>query len=398
MSSKKSVAGRKTPLQIFILSFISLVGLGVAIVLTQHFYDVRSGTSGFKSFCNIGQSMNCDVVAASPSAELIFGLPLSSFVAGWFLALFFISLFAYDTYWRREAVRASFAITLIGSLAAIPTVLIMALQLKTYCLLCFAVDAINISGLGLVWSLKPERFSKQKPDMTKWRMLLGITVASLLVTVIGLKVMDSGTITPPEVSELVDGVLNSPPVAVKISDELPSMGPKNAPITIVEFSDFQCPFCRIGAFNLNSALDRFAGQVRVIFRNFPLDQACNPTLPHTAHPMACEAAKVAVCAHQQGKFEPVYQEFFDKQSLFLSTQPIELVKNLGLDEMPLRACVASADTASYLARDIAEANLLGIKSTPTFYVNGHKMEGADPAIVWVKIIEKLLSSVPKSGN
>lgn len=390
-TSHSGTNGNDGRFQIFILNILSLAGFSVALFLTHHFYQVRNGTAGFKSYCNIAGQMNCDVVAASPYAEIFNGLPISSLAAGWYLAFFLISIVAHNIYWRREAIRASLAMTAIATLASIPYFLIMAMTLKTFCLLCLILDGIALLSLITTLSLKPEPLSKQKLDLSKWKVFLLLIAGSIFATVFGFKSMDSGTISKLEVREYVDSILNSTPVAMKTNAGYPSLGPPTAPITIVEYSDFQCPFCRIGAYAVHSAMTSHLGQVRVEFRNFPIDQACNPEVHQTAHPVACEAARVAMCAHKQGKFEAVYDELFDKQASFAPGRPLEFAKAIGLDGPALDACVATPEVAQEVNRDILEAVALGIKSTPTFYVNGYKVEGAYPVPVWNMLFDRLLS-------
>ena len=377
--------------KIFILNLLSLAGFSVSIFLTHHFYQVRNGTAGFKSYCNIAGQMNCDVVAASPYAELFSGLPLSSLAAGWHLAFFLISIVAHNIYWRREAIRACFAITSVATLIAIPYMLVMALTLKTFCLLCLVLDGIALTALITVFTLKPESLSKHKLDLSKWKIFLLITGGAIFATVLGCKSMDGGTLTSSQAKEYVDSILNSSPLPVKTGLGYPSIGPSTAPITIVEFSDFQCPFCRIGAYAVHSAMISHPGQVRIEFRNFPLDQACNPEVHQTAHPVACEAARVAMCAEKQGKFEAVYDELFDKQASFAPGRPLELAQGVGLNGPALETCVSAPEVAQIVNRDVLEAVALGIKSTPTFFVNGYKVEGAYPVPVWNMLFDRLLS-------
>ncbi len=381
---------KSSRLQMYILNIFALAGVGISVALTQHFYDIRNGTSGFKSFCNLGQSINCDIVAASQFSELIWGLPLSGFASGWFLTLFFVSIFAHNPFWRRESLRASFALSLFSILIAIPYIIIMAFQLKTYCLLCFAVDTLSLLSFLTVLSLKPEGFSIHKLDLSKWKIFSGILVGSLVISVFGLKTLDQSAVPSADLAEITNGILNSPALSVRTDDNFPSIGPKTAPITIVEFSDFQCPFCRIGAFGLNSVLNRYPDKVRVIFRNYPLDQACNPHVPQPAHQFACEAASAALCAQRHGKFEIAYQELFEKQASFGPGRPLEIVKNLGINDADLKACAVSQETATRITQDIEEATQLGVRSTPTFFINGYKIEGVYPIPIWNNVIEKLL--------
>jgi len=377
-----------------LLSALSLAGLGVSASLTQHYYEVRNGTAGFKSFCNIADTMNCDVIAASSYAELFAGIPLSSFAAGWFVALFILSLMARIEESRRETLRAALAISGIGCVFSLVYLVIMAGVLKTYCLLCLVLDGINFAALATVISLKPESLKTHPVDTARWRSISTAVVASLLITVVALKGMDKLSIKSSLVDEAVQEVMNTPVLPIQTGEEFPSFGSKNAPITIVEFADFQCGHCRQGALILHSILNRYTGKVRLVFKNFPMDPACNREVQHAGHPVACEAARAAHCGHQQGKFEPVYEELFEHQETLSPGKPLELAKAKGLDEAKLQACMNSADTAGSVVRDLEEGKRLGVRATPTFFVNGRKIEGAYPVPVWIKIIDQLLAQQP----
>jgi protein-disulfide isomerase len=113
-------------------------------------------------------------------------------------------------------------------------------------------------------------------------------------------------------------------------------------------------------------------------------------MPSTPHPVACEAARAALCAQDQGKFESAYQDLFEKQETFTQGRPLEIMKGIGVDESRIKGCMASPETNSRIAKDVEEANTLGVKSTPTFFLNGHRMEGAYPVPAWNHIIDRLL--------
>jgi protein-disulfide isomerase len=107
------------------------------------------------------------------------------------------------------------------------------------------------------------------------------------------------------------------------------------------------------------------------------------------HTVACEAARVAYCANQQGKFKEVYEDIFESQNDLKPGMPAEIAKKAGLDEAKLNACVQSADTQMAIQSDIAEADRLQVQSTPTLFVNGHKVEGGLPIPVWDKLIDAM---------
>ena len=109
------------------------------------------------------------------------------------------------------------------------------------------------------------------------------------------------------------------------------------------------------------------------------------------HPFACEAAKTSWCAAKQGKFEPVFETIFEHQETLAPGKIAELAREAGANPDALAACVASDEVKSAISRDVEEAVQLGIESTPTFFVNGRRMEGAYPPAVWDKIIERELA-------
>ncbi|OFZ00544.1 MAG: hypothetical protein A2070_02710 [Bdellovibrionales bacterium GWC1_52_8] len=380
----------KTSRRLWILAILNLIGVGIAAYQTQHFYALRAGVLGFKSFCNINTAINCDVVALSRYAELAFGLPLSSFAAGWFLGTLGIVLMGMLVEWRRDSLRLAFGMTAFATVFSMFYFYVMAGVLNTFCLLCLLVDLVSISSLGILISLKSEWWSAEKTEFSKFKSL-GITVAVAMgITVLTLKGMepeqrDSGTM-----DLLVQEVLASPVLAVTVSDELPSVGPKNAPITIVEFADFQCPGCKTGAMFVGMLLKRYPEQIRFIFRNYPLDAECNKNVPQKMHPVACEAARLVYCAHRQGKFHDAFETLFENQAKLTPGSVAEFLAPLGLNMDELKTCTSSSEAELSIMKDVEEASRLGAVSTPTFFINGHKMEGALPLAAWDRIITQLL--------
>jgi uncharacterized membrane protein len=300
------------------ISALSLAGLAAGIYLAIHYYSVRNGTLGFRSTCNLGPGMNCDVVSASPWAELVAGIPLASFGAGWFLSVFIVSLFARLPELRREWIRALFAMSVFSVCFSGFYFYLMAGPLGTFCLFCLGIDLVSVLTLVLSASLKPELPAHAPVEWRKWKPILAIAAGALLVAVVGLRSFDESHIPAQQLVERADSILGSPALAIETAG-FPSVGPADAPVTVVEFSDFQCPFCRLGAFNLNAAMNGHPGKVRMVFRNFPLDSACNRTVEQAMHPLACDAAKAAVCSQKQGKFQAVYETLFENQASFQPT-------------------------------------------------------------------------------
>jgi protein-disulfide isomerase/uncharacterized membrane protein len=378
------------------LAILALAGVGFGIQLTQHYYEVRSGMAGFHSFCNISSTMNCDVVAASPYSELFAGLPLSSFATGWYLALFIVALIARGRFWRREAVRFAAVMTGFGLLMGLAYFLVMALKLHTYCLFCLMLDATGLLAAITVFLMKPEGLAVQKPEFSKWKSLSGVLLACLVVSVLALKGLDNVSITSAEIDDNIESILSSPVLPMEVAG-FPGFGPENAPIQIAEYSDFQCPYCRLGAMVLNSLLDRYPSQVRVVFKPFPLDQSCNRMMTEPLHLTACEAARVALCSQKQGKFKAVYETLFENQTEILPGVPAKLAEKQGVDVAQLTACSSATEVPQQILKSVEDGIQLGVKSTPTFLINGHKVEGLLPGPFWTRLVDRLLrSSAPNA--
>jgi protein-disulfide isomerase len=168
-------------------------------------------------------------------------------------------------------------------------------------------------------------------------------------------------------------------------------GPDGAPVTIVEYSDFQCPFCRAGASAIRDTLERYPDEVRLVFKNFPLDTACNEEMTQQLHPLACRAALVARCA---GKDDPesfwkVHEKMFEAPQLsdaFLESLPAEL----SLPQDDLSKCVENPATMEEIKADIAYARKIGVRSTPTLYVNGRKLSDYRDGLL-TRLVEHVLA-------
>jgi protein-disulfide isomerase/uncharacterized membrane protein len=155
---------------------------------------------------------------------------------------------------------------------------------------------------------------------------------------------------------------------------VPVKGSANAPIKIVEFSDFLCPFCRNVAGAFSEYVPRAGGRVAVFFKNYPLDQTCNPSLSQTVHPGACWVAAGSVCAEEQGKFWAFHDKAFSKE--LLNPQPKDVLgigAEAGVDIATFDACLTAPQTMDRVRAQVAEGVKVGVAATPTLFINGKKL-------------------------
>lgn len=160
--------------------------------------------------------------------------------------------------------------------------------------------------------------------------------------------------------------LEPPRLEVRALPNDPTRGPDDAPVTIIEFSDFQCPFCKQAIPTLQRIQATFGDQVRQVYRHSPLPN----------HPAAFAAAAAAECAHEQGRFWPYHDLLFSNYQALDTHRLKEYARTLGLDAAKFDACVDSGKLNHAVSEDLDDAQRYGVTSTPTFFVNGRIVMGA----------------------
>ncbi|HLD75117.1 MAG TPA: thioredoxin domain-containing protein [Bdellovibrionota bacterium] len=158
--------------------------------------------------------------------------------------------------------------------------------------------------------------------------------------------------------------LESPRVEVSADDD-PSRGPAKAPITIVEFSDFTCQFCSQAYLTVKKVLDnpKFKDKIKFVYRDSPAQQ----------RPAAFPAAMAAQCAHDQGKFWEYHDKLFENSQDLTPTKLKELSKTVGLEEAKFNQCLDTKKYEGEVTKDLEDGFRVGVTGTPTFFVNGLKI-------------------------
>ena len=179
-----------------------------------------------------------------------------------------------------------------------------------------------------------------------------------------------------ELSDLTKDPVAETRAQLQIKDS-PSLGPADAQVTLVEFSDFECPICRSLHDSLRGLLPNYP-QVRVIFKDFPLEQI---------HPWARTAALAGRCAYQQNPaaFWKMYDLIYDNQEVISAEnawgEMTDFASRSGLDADALKSCMASSEAGAAVDASRANGVLLEVNSTPTVFVNGRRLVGADPHLL-----------------
>jgi protein-disulfide isomerase len=159
------------------------------------------------------------------------------------------------------------------------------------------------------------------------------------------------------------------PYRVAVAATGPARGKDDAPVTIVEFGDFQCPFCREAEGSLRAVMSKYPDQVRLVFRNLPLANL---------HPNATVAAEASVCAEHQGMFWQMHDAMYQDQSALSESALKDTARRLGLRTDGFSACLTDPGTKQVLETDRKAADELNVTGTPYFFINGRPLNGSVP--------------------
>lgn len=165
------------------------------------------------------------------------------------------------------------------------------------------------------------------------------------------------------------------------ADGDPWTGTAHAPVTIIEFSDFECPYCKQSVPILKELLDRYPGKLKLVYRDFP-----GPN-----HPQALAAAEAAQCAAEQDRFWDYHDALFVRKTPALGWDFSALAADLGLRQSRFDACLRENHYREEVLKDLQDGLKLGVTSTPTFFINGRPLIGARPLADFQAIIDPLLN-------
>jgi protein-disulfide isomerase len=183
--------------------------------------------------------------------------------------------------------------------------------------------------------------------------------------------------------------LLQPPSVQVASDPARVKGSADAPVTILEFGDFQCPFCGKVEPVLQDLLDKYKGNVKLAYRDFPLSQI------HQHAEMAAEASR---CALKQGKYWEMHDAMFADQAKLDKADLVKTAASLGMDQEPFESCLKSGKDKAMVEEDIEAGSHAGVNATPTFFINGEFLGGAQSEADFVTIIDRQLAAATAKNS
>ena len=204
-----------------------------------------------------------------------------------------------------------------------------------------------------------------------------------------LALLDRTSVAEPRSPEVAAPVEEAPAERIVAADidltGRPYLGEPDAQVTVIEMTDYECPFCRRHRQQvLDDLLAEYGGRIRYFSLHFPLT---------SIHPLAFGASEAAECAHDQGRFWEYNEAMFDSTGRLVPETLVALAGDVGMDVPVFSQCLTSGSKRDVVVRDIQAGQRLGVRGTPTFFINGKLLSGARPLDVFREAIDAELAAV-----
>lgn len=372
--------------------FASIIGAIVGLISTfQHFRIMKSGFAE-KSYCAVSDFINCDIVNASSYSEFL-GVPIA-----WWGFIFYVlvmSLSLYVLLSSKERIQTVFIITGLGSLSVIYSIFlgyIAVVILDAFCVECFAMYVCNIAillsgifamGMGFKdlvkykWDYFMGLFGKgemaHRTHFWNHAGVIALFFALGWLLFLQIRPVEAKEKVVLSTKERIEAFNKQSVHEINIDEKWAVWGNPDSKVKIVEFSEFQCPFCRFSAFEVRPFLQEFKKDIAFYFVNFPLDSSCNRSVSTQMHPLACEAARAGVCAQLQDKFWSFHDELFRNARSLTMGSIRDVARGQGLKMEDFESCMNDSSTEEQILKDVAQAEKIHIEGTPSIFINGKKL-------------------------
>jgi protein-disulfide isomerase/uncharacterized membrane protein len=388
----------------------AVCGATLSALSTSQYLRIQREGLEQKSFCAISETINCDVVNASSYAEFL-GVP-----NGWWGLVFYLliggmALFAaLSSKNRRATVALAWFMSLGGLAYAAYLAYIAAFVLGVLCLECLGMYLVNIIFvifLFLALRIPVKRVGRFVADYVRAvfgrpsglgfspRLLRHVAVVAVAFAVgwfiiAHIQAKEVRKARGPSVDEKVRAFYMQSLYMIDVDPNWAVWGNPEAKVTIVEFSEYQCPFCRLAAFNIKPYLQEFKDDVRYYYVNYPLDNACNPYMTRPMHPLACFAGKAGICAEKRGDFWSFHDDMFRNQRKLSRNLILSLASKRGWDRDEFLACVDSPETDAQIRKEIEVAKRIYVRGTPSLFLDNRKLRyWRDPKFLQAVVREEI---------
>ncbi len=320
----------------------------------------------------------CDFVRASSYAHIL-GVPTPFYGVALYLAIALLVLAesAASEKPRRRWQALLLAAATVGFLVSLGLTGIEAFVLHHWCEWCLSSAAVAsliflVTAYGVLQRPQPSGPSRREAWVHLGVFLLLAAVGAPLF----LHLMHAGELAPPP-------LLRGPRQReLLVRPDSPTLGNPRARVMVVEFADFECPMCYLAQVNVNRMLAQYGGKIRFVFRQFPLN---------AVHPWAEKAAEASLCAAAQGKFWQAERLFYQRQYDLTPKALKNYARQLQLQPAAFDACLDSGRMAARVRQDVADGTALGVRGTPTFFINRRALIGPPRYAQLQRLIEQGLS-------
>jgi hypothetical protein len=359
-------------------------------------FALSTGKPLESNLCMAVFGKGCDAAVLSGSSQFI-----KISLGGWGIiylvvigSYLLMSQFFY-TNTKKETTQVAFWIALLGTLFSIYFFVLMLLNPILFCPFCAIFHLLNFLLLYFIKKLTKASFSElakglitafgilflDKNTSSKFGRLKWLTI--IFPILFGLTIYQ--WVHMQGIINTNDKLANYDPLVeiekfeakqvwdISILPTDPVLGPKDAPVSLVVFSDFLCPTCAMFATNFEHLLAYSNGKLNIVFKYFPLSTSCNPIATNDLHPLGCNAARAAHAAQQQGKFweyhDILFQEKITSEDMF-----VEIAQSIGLNIEQFKQDYNVIEATNKITQDVNEGLRLKINGTPTAFLNGREID------------------------
>lgn len=366
---------------------LALIGLADSLYLAISHYRVHTDI-GYTSFCALSRTINCDTVSSSPYAVFL-NVPFAIWgIVGYAFVFFILVLAGIRDRKKQRLWPLLFWISLLYSLGSLALAGVSTFLIHSYCIMCIVSYLVNFTLTYYAWFVNRRfgdagLFAGIKKDLQFLfinKRIVFPVFGAFLITISGLI---SGL--PEYWNTKLPGLDQSLPKGIT-EDGHPWIGGKQTELEIIEFTDYLCPQCRIKHFYLRRLIANNPGKIKLIHRNFPMDNKFNPLVKTPYHVGSGVLALFSIYAAEHDKFWEANDMFFNlDRSKAINTKKI--AELLNLDPTGLSSARYNRHILYKLQKEIEEGLSLGLNGTPAYIINGKVYQGSIPPHIIKSILE-----------
>jgi protein-disulfide isomerase/uncharacterized membrane protein len=382
----------------WIVIVLAAAGLGVCLYLYSMHVALLMGEIKSGLLCGGDSGLGCQSVASGPYSSML-GLPLALWGALFYSTLALLG-FGGVIFWRdsgRVYLRWVFYLAALGFAFDLYLAYVMVFRIQAACWLCISTYVVNVA---IILMLVKRIWKEPKPNVPMRAIFPGIrewdtqgielyyrnAIKGLLIGGI-LFASAAGVAGSQFISKSLTGddreqleriksnLAKQQIVAAVYAHNRPVVGAADAAVTVVEFSDFLCPYCAMASKYLKLAESSNHDIARFSFRHYPLDRACNTKLSSTLHPGSCLLAEGSACANEQNRFWEFHDIAFETKGKISQAVLMDIASTIDLDLKAFKGCLESGRGLRVVQEDINAAIHAGVRSTPTLFFNGRGLSG-----------------------